>query len=76
LRGPHFFNTDLSLNKHFPIRENLALEFQAQAYNVFNHTNFSLPTGGVADTTNTNTFGVITSTFAPRVMQFGLRLDF
>lgn len=76
LRGPRFFNTNLSLNKHFPIRERLQLEFRAEAYNVFNHTNFSLPTGGVADTTNVSTFGVITSTFAPRVMQFSLRLDF
>ncbi len=76
LRGPRFFNTNLSLNKHFKIKESLGLEFRAEAYNAFNHTNFSLPPGGVADTTNPSTFGVITSTAGARVMQFSLRLDF
>ena len=76
LRGPRFSNTNLTLNKHFTLKENYGLEFRAEAYNVFNHTNFALPTGSVADTTNSSTFGVITSTAAPRVMQFSLRLDF
>jgi hypothetical protein len=66
----------LSLNKRFAIYENLSVEFQAEAYNAFHHTNFALPPGGIADITNSNTFGVITSTAAPRVMQFSLRLDF
>jgi hypothetical protein len=52
------------------------MEFRAEAYNPLNHTNFALPTGGIADITNANTFGVISSTAAPRVMQFSLRLDF
>ncbi len=76
LRGPRFMNVDLSLNKRFPIRESLSMEFRAEAYNAFNHTNFALPPGGVADITNSSTFGVITSTAAPRIMQFSLRLDF
>jgi hypothetical protein len=29
LRGPRFFDVDLSLNKHFPITERLGLEFRA-----------------------------------------------
>jgi hypothetical protein len=76
LRGPRFFNVDLSLNKRFAVYENLSVEFRAEAYNAFNHTNFALPPGGIADTTDSSTFGVITSTAAPRVMQFSLRLDF
>ena len=75
LRGPRFSNTDLSLNKHFIIKENYGLEFRAEAYNVFNQVNFALPTGSVADT-NAPNFGVITSDVGPRVMQFSLRFDF
>jgi len=76
LRGPRLSNTNLSLNKHFPIKENLALEFRAEAYNVFNQVNFALPIGSVADINNPSTFGVIAADAGPRVMQFSLRLDF
>ncbi len=43
-RTPPFNETDLDLNKTFrtPI-ETLKIEFRAEAYNVFNHTNFYLP---------------------------------
>jgi len=89
LRGPRFSLTDLSINKHFPIHENYALEFRAEAFNVFNHPNFGLPAGaqgrfgGTADITDPQTFGFISSTETipgssngARFMQFALRLDF
>ncbi len=43
-RNPIFNETDLDLNKRFntPI-ESLKIEFRAEAYNVFNHTNLYLP---------------------------------
>jgi hypothetical protein len=75
LRGPRFSNTNLSLNKHFQIHENYAVEFRAEAYNAFNHVNFALPTGSVADI-NGGSFGVIGDDAGPRVMQFSLRVDF
>jgi len=76
LRGPRFSNTDLSLNKHFQIRENYGLEFRAEAYNAFNQVNFALPIGSVADINNQSTFGVIDRDAGPRIMQFSLRFDF
>jgi len=76
LRGPRFSDTDLSLNKHFQIRENYGLEFRAEAFNVFNHPNFALPIGSVADINNPSTFGVIDADAGPRIMQFSLRFDF
>ena len=80
LHGPHFSNTDLSLIKNFQLKEQFHLEFFAQAFNAFNHPSFALPlngSGGVADFTTPSSFGVITSTAnAPRVMQFGLSLEF
>jgi hypothetical protein len=78
LRGPRYMNVDLSLNKHFPIKDRLGLEFRAEAYNVFNHPNFDLPGGGTgtADIENPGQFGVISATGDPRQMQLSLRLDF
>ena len=75
LRGPRFSDTDVSLNKHFTIKESYELEFRAEAYNVFNQVNFALPTNSVADI-NAPNFGVITNDAGPRVMQFSLRFDF
>lgn len=80
LRGPHFSLSNLSLNKHFPIKEKYILEFRAEAYNAFNHPSFGLPGGnfgGTADISNPATFGFIATTAsAPRELQFALRLDF
>jgi len=40
LNNPHRLNFDMSLLKHFPITEGSLLEFRAEAFNVFNHTQF------------------------------------
>jgi Carboxypeptidase regulatory-like domain len=83
LRGPHYSNADLALDKHFPIREKYVIEFRAEAFNVFNHPSFALPATGVADISNPPQFGVLTGQTAEpgsntgnRIMQFALRLDF
>lgn len=57
-RTPPFNETDLDLNKRFntPI-ETLKIEFRAEAYNVFNHTNLYLPGAiSVAQGTTSQTF--------------------
>jgi outer membrane receptor protein involved in Fe transport len=71
-RGPGSVNLDIALAKKFPIRENASLEMRLDAFNVFNHTNFSNP-----DTTITDaTFGQISNTAAPRILQVALHLRF
>jgi len=75
LRGPGFINFDTSLSKRFfmPWSEKHTLQFRAEAYNTFNHTNFADPTANI----NSSTFGRITAQAnANRVMQFALRYDF
>jgi hypothetical protein len=43
LRNPGRVNFNMSLFKHFrPIRERLDVEFRAEAFNVFNHTQFRI----------------------------------
>jgi hypothetical protein len=43
LRGPGFWDSDISLNKNFKITERLAFGLGLNAYNVFNHPNFAQP---------------------------------
>jgi hypothetical protein len=50
-RTPAFNETDLSLNKRFNLPvESMKLEFRSEFYNVFNHTNFYLPSSGLGGT--------------------------
>ena len=41
LRIPRRTNFDMALFKHFPVREQAAFEFRAEAFNIFNHTQWS-----------------------------------
>lgn len=84
LRGPSYFDLDLGLAKAFPLySDRVALKFRADAFNAFNHPNFSNP---CTDITNVSClFGTISSTQgttirnsgpASRVLQLALRLEF
>jgi len=42
LNNPQRWNFDTSLLKNFPIREGMNVEFRAEAFNVFNHTQFRI----------------------------------
>src|SRR5215510_8709295 len=43
LRGPAFAQFDLALQKDFRLREGMKIAFGAEAYNLFNHPNFAVP---------------------------------
>jgi Carboxypeptidase regulatory-like domain/TonB-dependent Receptor Plug Domain/TonB dependent receptor len=43
LRGPAFAQFDLALQKGFQLKEGRKLTFGAEAYNLFNHPNFAVP---------------------------------
>jgi Carboxypeptidase regulatory-like domain len=42
LNNPNRINFDMSLIKHFAIREGSEVEFRAEAFNIFNHTQFRI----------------------------------
>ena len=46
LRNPSYTNFDMALFKHFTIHEQIAFEFRAEAFNIFNHTSFAPISGG------------------------------
>ncbi len=72
--GPGYWNVDLSLIKRTRIRESWNLEFRAEAFNAFNHTNFFVSAEN--NDINSTSFGRLTSTFDPRILQFALKLNF
>jgi outer membrane receptor protein involved in Fe transport len=43
--GPSFFNTDLAVQKSFPIKESVSAMFRMDAFNVFNHISAANPNG-------------------------------
>jgi hypothetical protein len=47
LRGPAYFQFDLSAMKNFAIGERMKLQFRADIFNLFNHPNFENPDGGI-----------------------------
>jgi Carboxypeptidase regulatory-like domain len=70
--GPGVNTLDMALMKHFPIHEQMNLEFRAEVFNMLNHPNFNPP----GATFGTSTFGVITAAGDPRIMQFSLKFLF
>jgi Carboxypeptidase regulatory-like domain/TonB-dependent Receptor Plug Domain/TonB dependent receptor len=73
LRGPGFVNADVSLSKHFGFIEGkLDTELRLEAFNVFNHTNFGSPNTNIFS----STFGQVSSTLGPRVVEIALHFRF
>jgi len=71
-RAPGFWQLDTGIDKSFAIREKTRLQFRSEFFNMLNKTNFSPPTA----TTTSSAFGTIRSTYAPRQIQFALKLVF
>lgn len=71
-RGPGATNVDIALSKKFRFRERATLELRGDAFNVFNHTQFSNPDTSITDLT----FGQISTTADPRILQVALHLSF
>jgi len=75
LRGPATQVYDLSVIKKFHFSESWKLGFEANFFNVFNHTNLGPPVAVLSDAR----FGRVTGTLAgtnPRQVQLALKLTF
>jgi hypothetical protein len=73
--GPGLDNYDMALLKSTTITESTKLQFRAEAFNVFNHTQFKNPNGTV-NNTGLGGFGYVTSAQDPRIMQVALKFLF
>jgi hypothetical protein len=80
-RAPGLWQTDLALAKKVAVSERLAMEFRADAFNVFNRAQFGSPSANLSSPLS---FGVITTLVnsgatgsgTPRQFQLALRLSF
>ena len=72
VRGPLFWQVDFALSKHFALARSSDLEFRFEAFNLLNRTNFRPPNGN----RSSGAFGTIISTYDPRQLQLGLKLNF
>ncbi|HEV2304481.1 MAG TPA: hypothetical protein VGR93_03110, partial [Candidatus Acidoferrales bacterium] len=84
LHGPKFFNTDISINKVFPVYEKVSLKIQASFLNAFNHPNWAAGTsfnaenapGGIIFANSGLSLPRTHYQGRPRVIQFRTEIDF
>ena len=72
VRGPQYRNADIAIIKRTYFGEYRNIEFRAEAFNVTN----TPPLGAPATVAGAAGFGSITSAGDPRVLQFGLKVNF
>jgi hypothetical protein len=72
--GPTYADLDGAITRFFPIHESVQLQFRSECFDCLNHPNLPGPTAA----RNSSSFGQITTTvpYAPRILQFSLKLDF
>ncbi|MFN2445908.1 MAG: TonB-dependent receptor domain-containing protein [Vicinamibacterales bacterium] len=73
VRGPLVWQVDMVLSKRFALPWRTSnVEFRSEFFNLFNRTNLRAPNGN----RSLASFGTITQTYDPRIIQFGLKLNF
>ncbi len=69
-RGPSRTNLDLGIVKITPLwGEKMKMEFRAEFFNLFNTAEFRDPSTSITS----GTFGLISTTYDPRIIQFGVK---
>jgi hypothetical protein len=71
--GPHISQSDFAVLKTIPISEAMHVDFRAEFFNIFNHTQFFNPDGNSSDGSQ---FGQVTQVKDPRLVQFALKFFF
>jgi hypothetical protein len=72
IQGPGLVVFDMSLYKEFHFTEDNFFEFRAEAFNIFNHTNFTT----ISTNFGSGTYGQATASADPRIFEFALRYKF
>ncbi len=73
LVGPSYKDVDFNAYKDFPLGERFKLEFRAEFFNIFNHTNFENPNNNIQ---SGSAFGQIFGSNFARQTQFGAKVIF
>jgi hypothetical protein len=72
VNGPGFNRLDIGIFRNFKIHEGLVFQLRGEAFNVANHTNWQTVTTSVTS----GTFGQVTATRDPRILQVAGKLTF
>jgi hypothetical protein len=73
INGPGFQRYDFGFFRNFKVIGEKNLQFRAEGFNVFNHTNFA--TIAVAQTTP-GTFGTVTGARDNRILQVAMKFNY
>jgi hypothetical protein len=71
--GPHISQTDIAVLKTIQLSETRHIDFRAEFFNIFNHTQFFTPDGNTSDG---DQFGQVVQARDPRLVQFALKFFF
>jgi len=73
LRGPGFWNVDLSLSRNVNLAAGRRVELRIEAFNLFNHVNWGNPNTQLG---NANAGRITGTSGDPRIMQFAVKYNF
>jgi outer membrane receptor protein involved in Fe transport len=84
IRGPGYVNFDLGLIKFIPLGNEMRLQFRTEIFNLTNTPHFANPVvrmsdpafGRITHTRNAINFGSTATSYASRMIQFALKLEF
>lgn len=71
---PSNWNLDTGVSRTEKVHENLAVQFRAEAFNIFNHA--TAATTGLHTALNDPLIGTINAANNPRILEFALKLMF
>jgi hypothetical protein len=72
IHGPGLVNFDMAFHKDFAVTERHKIEFRAELFNIFNHTNFN----SVQTAYGAGNYGALNGAADPRIAEFALRYQF
>jgi hypothetical protein len=80
VRGPSQDNSDITVSRTFRgLREGNSIDFRGEFFNAFNHAQYADPSSTQLEGTAAPTTGfgqIISSSVAPRIIQFALKYQF
>jgi hypothetical protein len=74
--GPGIQDWTLAFHKNTPVTEGTRVEFRAELFNAFNHTQFLNPCGNTTGCNDGSTYGKVSQARNPRLIQLALKYIF
>jgi hypothetical protein len=70
--GPGYNRFDVGVFRNFKIYRDVVFQLRGEGFNVLNHTNW----GTIGTTSTSSTFGQVTATRDPRILQIAGKVNF